>query len=174
MEGKSEEKEAPVPFPEIATEIDAMAAVDQDMRKRSQTENYWDVSVDAGNTARMKDIVTQIGWPTCSRVGEEAASHAWLLVQHADRDVEFQEHCLALMKQEPPGEVLPRDMAMLEDRIRVNRNQPQLYGTQFRSVDGKPTLLPIEDEAHVDERRKQVGLGSLEEGIAEMYEDPDE
>lgn len=161
--------EAPVQYPEIASEIEAMTTVDQDMRERSQTEDYWDESVDATHTSRMKEIVAQTGWPTVSKVGKDPSENAWLLVQHADHDVAFQERCLAFMKQEKPGEVNPRNIAMLEDRIRVNKNQPQIYGTQFRDVDGKHKPLPIENEESVDERREQVGLGTLEEGVAGMY-----
>lgn len=170
MEREPIKPEPPVQFPEIISEIEAMTAIDQDMRKRSQAEDYWDESVDAKHTARMKEIVTQIGWPTVSKVGQDSSHHAWLLVQHADHDVEFQTQCLTLMKQEKPNEVNSRDIAMLEDRIRVNNNQPQIYGTQFRDVDGKHRPLPIEDEVNINERRKQMGLGTLEEGIAEMYE----
>lgn len=63
MEESPIKPEAPIQFPEIASEIEAMATVDQDMRERSQTEDYWDESVDAKHTARMREIVAQIGWP---------------------------------------------------------------------------------------------------------------
>jgi ribosomal protein S18 acetylase RimI-like enzyme len=164
------EKAPQIQFPEIANEIEAMTTIDQDMRERSQAEDYWDESVDAKHTARMKEIVAQVGWPTVSKVGKDSSENAWLLVQHADRDVAFQEQCLALMKQEKPEEVNPRNIAMLEDRIRVNKNQRQIYGTQHNEVDGKYVPRPIDDEANVNERRKQMGLGTLEEGIAGMYE----
>ena len=162
-------QESYVQFPEIASEIDAMAKVDQDMREHAD-DGSWDDSVDLRNTERMREIVAQIGWPTISKIGEQSSSHAWLLVQHADRNVEFQEQCLALMKQEPAGEVARRNIAMLDDRIHVNRGIPQVYGTQFTQIKGKHVPRPIEDEEHVDERRKQMGMEPLEENIAKMYE----
>lgn len=163
------EPEAAIQFPAIASEINAMAMTDQNMRQRALAENVWDETVDASNTARIKEIVYEIGWPTISRVGREASSNAWLLVQHADRDVAFQSACLALMKQEPPAEVSPQNIAMLEDRVRVNSSQPQIYGTQFDEVDGAYVPRPMEDMERVDERRKLMGLGSLEEGMAQMH-----
>lgn len=170
IEGTPTTPESQIQFPKIAAEIDAMAKADQDMRTQDLLDDStWDESVDANNTARMKEIVTQIGWPTISRVGEVASSHAWLLVQHADFDVAFQQKCLELMKREKEDEVKKKDIAMLTDRIRVNSNQPQMYGTQFNQIGGKHVPLPIEGEAQVDERRLQMGLGTLEEGIAEMY-----
>lgn len=170
MEGDPTKKEKAIQFPEITHELDAMRDVDQKMRSRALAEGYWDVTIDANNTARMKQIVAHIGWPTIKRVGQVASENAWLLVQHADHDIAFQEQCLELMKQEASGAVNPRNIAMLEDRIRVNRNQPQIYGTQFRDIDGQHKPLPIEDEESVNERRKLMGLGTLEEGIRGMYE----
>lgn len=148
-----------------------MCEVDQDMRERSlNDDSLWDESVDLRNTMRMKEIVSEIGWPTADKVGEIAASQAWLLVQHADHDVAFQKECLALMKAAEPGQVSLRDIALLEDRVRVNSGEPQLYGTQFRQEGGKHVPQPIEDAANVNERRKAMSLDTFEENIARMYE----
>lgn len=162
-------QETETQFPEIASEIENMRKVDQDMREKNLKDQSWDDSIDKQNTARMKEIVAEIGWPTISKVGKESSHSAWLLLQHADHSVEFQTHCLELMKQETLGEVEPRDIAMLEDRIRIHQNQPQLYGTQFRSVNGEHMPLPIEDIEHVDQRRKQMGFPPLQENIANIY-----
>lgn len=125
--------------------------------------------IDAKSTARMKEIVATHGWPGTSLVGADGANGAWLLVQHADRDRAFQRQCLPLLEAAmKAGEVRPQDYAYLYDRVAVADDKPQRYGTQFR--DGEP--FPIEDEAHVDERRKAVGLGTLaeyREQIRQMY-----
>lgn len=168
-EGIPHAPEAIMQFPEIAAEIDTMAKVDQDMRGKNLDDNSWDEGVDARNTVRMKEVVAEIGWPTVSKVGKQPSFHAWLLVQHADRDLAFQQECLALMKQEPVAEVDQRNTAMLEDRVRTHTGRLQLYGTQFRPVEGKHVPLPIEDPEHVDERRAAMGLDTLEENIAQMY-----
>lgn len=152
-----------IPFPEIAAELQSMAAVDQDMRERSQTEGYWDETVDSTHTARMKEIVAEIGWPTISKVGKTASDKAWLLVQHADHDVAFQIQCLELMKAAPATEVDPTNIAFLEDRVLVNQGKEQIYGTQFTEVDGKYIPQPIEDEENVDARRAEVGMEPLSE-----------
>lgn len=147
-------------FQSITSEIIQMSEEDQTMRKSSM----WDSSVDIENTKRMKEIVTQIGWPTISKLGEHASDMAWLLVQHADLDHQFQQICLDLMKAQPAGEVKPSNIAYLEDRVRVGEKRPQLYGTQFY-VDQEGTFgpQPIEDPDHIDERRRAVGLGSMAE-----------
>jgi hypothetical protein len=53
--------------------------------------------IDARNTARMRAIVRERGWPGRSMVDEDGAHAAWLLVQHADADPAFQRTCLGLL-----------------------------------------------------------------------------
>ena len=46
------------------------------------------------NSARLQELVHLYGWLSVSLVGVEASDSAWLIVQHADHDREFQNHCL--------------------------------------------------------------------------------
>jgi hypothetical protein len=161
-------------YAEISSEILAMAEADQDMRQRAIEnggiiEGDKDSNIDKNNTERMKQIVAQIGWPTASKVGRDASVASWLLVQHADHDPDFQEECLALMKECSPEDVRPVDIAMLTDRICVNRKQPQIYGTQFQQIEGKHIPREISDPEHVNQRRQSIGLDTLEENIERMY-----
>ncbi len=119
--------------------------------------------IDQDNTAWMKKVVDLHGWLSASKVGAEAASSAWLMVQHADKDPKFQRKCLDLMADLPPGEIKPSDLALLTDRVLLAEGKKQLYGSQFMTKDGKWLPRPIEDEAHVDDRRKKVGLPPLAE-----------
>lgn len=119
--------------------------------------------VDAKHTARMKAIVARHGWPLRSMVGDDGAVAAWLLVQHADLDPEFQRRCLELMQAAPPGETNRQNVAYLTDRVLVNEGKKQLYGTQFWLVRGELVPRPIEAEAELDQRRKSVGLSSMNE-----------
>lgn len=163
-----------IKFPAIAQELEKMLEADQAMRQKALENNgviesEEDDTLDQRNAERMKQIIEEIGWPSVFKVGQEAAHTAWLLVQHADHDVEFQKEALVLMKQEEGVE--ERDIAYLEDRVMVNEGRPQIYGTQFRpNARGEYNPLPIEDVESVDERRRQMGLGTLEEGIVEHHE----
>jgi len=121
-------------------------------------------AVDTDNTAWMKDLVTRHGWPTRAYVGEKGAGDAWLLVQHADHDVDFQETCLDLMRSAAEqGQADPRNVAYLADRVSMHRGRPQRYGTQFVEKDGSLEPYQLEDPAKVDKWRADVGLGSLAE-----------
>ena len=120
--------------------------------------------IDADNTAFMKKVIDKHGWPGKSLVGADGALAAFLLVQHASTDPAFQERCLALIRKAvEQGEARGADMALLTDRVLVHAGKPQRYGSQFHTVDGQSVPFPIEDEANVDARRKEVGLGPLAE-----------
>jgi hypothetical protein len=96
-------------------------------------------------------------------VGADAAQAAWLLVQHADADPQFQASALKLM--EPlleKREALPQNYAYLYERL----NHPQRFGTQG-SCKSKGVWAPreIENEAEVDRRRSEVGMQPLAQYI---------
>ncbi len=69
------------------------------------------------NAKKLQTIIDEIGWPTISRVGIEAASAAWLIAQHSDFDKNFQRRCLELMKAEASGEVPGAYIEQLESRL---------------------------------------------------------
>jgi hypothetical protein len=99
--------------PGLREELLRMAATDQDGRQRLDCHPRRDGAmseqelaaaehlraVDAANTARMKRIIAERGWPGRSMVGADGAQAAWLLVQHADHDPAFQRACPELLGQ---------------------------------------------------------------------------
>jgi uncharacterized protein DUF6624 len=149
----------------LAAEILRMTDEDQLMRRKMQTMHEELISVDARNTRRLREIVAEIGWPTRTKVGQQAEHLAWLLVQHADRDVAFQRECLALMEAESADEVCPKHLAYLVDRIRLAEGRPQRYGTQLRMGGQGLEPAPIEEPARVDDRRHGVGLEPIAEYV---------
>jgi hypothetical protein len=120
--------------------------------------------VDRDNTERLKQILDRHGWPGKSLVGADGANAAWLLAQHADHDRPLQRRCLALLREAVKrGEAAGAQLAYLTDRLRVADKRRQVYGTQLVVVGGRPLPAPIEDEANVDRRRREVGLPPLAE-----------
>ncbi len=126
---------------------------------------------DARSTARMKEIIAKHGWPGKSLVGKDGAHAAWLLVQHS-RDAAFQEDCLERLELAvAQGEAQAVEHAYLYDRVAVAAGKPQRYGTQ---LDGD-VPFPIEDAAHVDDRRKALGLPSMADAakqLQQLYDRP--
>jgi hypothetical protein len=86
----------------------------------------------------------------------------WLLSQ---RDTALQRAALHRMMESGPDEALPADVAVVEDRVRLQSGRRQLYGSQLRMRSGKLTPAPIEDSAHVDMRRDAAGLPPLRQAI---------
>jgi hypothetical protein len=127
------------------------------------------IEIDKRNTAWLKEVIDRRGWPGKSLVGADGANAAWLMVQHADLDRAFQKRCLPLLAAAvKKGEATGAQLAYLTDRVRVGSGEKQVYGTQFHTADGKLQPQPIEDEANVDKRRKEIGLPSLAEYRKQM------
>lgn len=130
---------------------------------------------DAARTSRLKAIVAEHGWPSVALVGKEGVSAAFLLLQHTD-DVAWQASLLpAVERAAAAGEVSKGEVATLTDRVLVRSGKRQLYGCSFSLHEGKMVADPIEDAAHVDERRAAMGLPPMAEYarvLADVYEMP--
>lgn len=148
---------------EVSRELVSRGEADQEMRKKCMDgDAEWDYTIDKENTEYMVSLVDEHGWPKISEVGEDASQAAWLLVQHADHDPDFQARCLELMKTLPEDDVNQIHVAHLEDRVRLNRGQPQLYGTQFELKGSELVPKPIEEPEKLEARRAKMGLGPYE------------
>lgn len=123
---------------------------------------------DADNLPWLKADLDAHGWYRITEMGKEADNAAWLMVQHADADVVFQQKILAML--EPlvgQGETSPTNYAYLLDRVAVNSQRPQRYGTQGGCADGGWEPRALEEPATaVDQRRAEVGLPPLADYIA--------
>lgn len=153
----------PIPITnKLKREIIRMVDEDQKMRRRAERTGVWNKKIDKENTKTLKKIIKKYGWPTVSTVGKKVSHNLWLLVQHSDHDVEFQEKCLELMKKifkNNQNDILKQDIAFLTDRIRVSRHKPQIFGTQFYL--NKQNILvhrPIKNKKDIDKRRKKYDL----------------
>lgn len=128
--------------------------------------------IDAMATTAIADYADRYGWIDTKRFGESVSAHAWILVQHADDHPEFQADILARMKSYVDrGETSLRNYAYLWDRVAVNTGQLQRYGTQPNwecDENGKMELRPLENPETVNERRAEMGLNTVEEGLASM------
>ncbi len=102
---------------------------------------------------------------TCNRIFD----NYFILVQHSnllimERNIDFLD---SLRKK---GVLSASKIALLTDRIRMEKKLPQIYGTQliFNSETGKYELYQLENEADVNIRRKNVGLGPLEDYLKQF------
>ncbi|AXT18330.1 hypothetical protein D7030_08265 [Flavobacteriaceae bacterium AU392] len=113
---------------------------------------------------RVIDVIEKNGWMGISEVGELANQSLWLVIQHAP--LKIQEKYLSLLEESvEKGESKARYMAFLTDRILMRKNQKQIYGTQARwNADKKKNIIyPIKNYETVNDRRKKVGLETIEQ-----------
>ncbi|ASK28708.1 hypothetical protein CEY12_00650 [Chryseobacterium sp. T16E-39] len=119
------------------------------------------------NAAILGEIISAIGYPTTDKVGTEASEAAWLVIQHSIGRPEFMKDCAVLLKDEVDhGKADPKNWAYLSDRIAVLQEKPQLYGTQFDwNENGELSPNAFDSLMQVNERRRSIGLNTLEEQI---------
>jgi len=127
-------------------------------------------AVDEKNIKRVEEIISEHGYPGKSIVGSQAMDATFLIIQHAD--LSYQEKYLPLLQEAADkGEMRKSALALLIDRINMRNDKPQIYGSQLRPdpFSGELWFHEIEDEANVDKRRAEMGLGPLSE-YAKFFE----
>ncbi|MFJ3219001.1 DUF6624 domain-containing protein [Kitasatospora sp. NPDC086801] len=159
-------------LPSLAEELIAMMAEDGAGARLANSPDLAEQACWRRLTARHGDrlaaIMADHGWPTEQAVGPEAARAAWLVAQHADRQLDVQRRAVELMAEAVAGGAASaRDFAFLQDRLAVNEGREQRYGTQIGAVaDGHPVPWPCEDPERLDERRAGVGIEPFDEYTA--------
>lgn len=110
----------------------------------------------------LKQIVNENGWPQDEQYIDHAEAAAFMIVLHADYDLEFQVQCHGLMLElATRGKIARGYLAFLTDRILCNKGLHQRFGTQIREATNGyfvPKALEHDDEAEVDSLRKEAGL----------------
>lgn len=174
-------------FARAKAELEFMADLDHDLLEASMSHrgmndelNERIRQIDEANAARLREIVRAFGWPTVDAFGIKAAKAAFLVVQHAGHDTEFQNEALGMMVDLVSEGDLPAPyLALLTDRIRLFKGEDQLFGTQMKfeialdgSVRATPSI-PIEDPERLDDRRGMMGLVPHRHFIAHLEEQYD-
>jgi hypothetical protein len=115
------------------------------------------------NLEELEALLLEKGWPKRSQVSSDAAGAAFLILQHSNATA--QEKYLPLLEKccrENEGDW--QLYALMFDRMLMNKNLPQRYGTHY-NLDNRSTnariLYRLEDETKVDEWRKEIGLEPL-------------
>ncbi|WP_163507248.1 DUF4135 domain-containing protein [Fodinicola acaciae] len=170
---------APVPVPpaaEIRQRLLRMDRVDAALRMPWARGGFADEALHrrltmlvAAGASWLREVLDQHGWPGRSMVGLAATTAASRLVQHLEDDLPLQRRCLDLMSRAAEaGDFPTREVAYATDTVRLAEGRRQVYGTKFDRVGGELVPCPLEDPERVDERRKAMGLGPLEEYAREL------
>lgn len=128
------------------------------------------LAADSSDIHRVRAIVQRYGYPGKTLVGTPTNEAVFYIVQHSTRIPQY----LPLIKRAAAAGELPFHLyAMMLDRQLMYQGQPQVYGTQGSSYKGQPAFIwPINDPAHVNERRKKAGFDqTVEENAKRLHID---
>lgn len=125
------------------------------------------VEKDSINLIKIKEILDEHGWLGADVIGNQGNLTLFLVIQHAD--LETQEKYLPMMRDAVKrGNASASDLALLEDRVALRKGEKQIYGSQV-GIDqetGEYYVLPLIDPDNVNQRRAEVGLGSIQDYIS--------
>jgi VWFA-related protein len=120
------------------------------------------------NSERLCKILKGFGWPTTNLVGADGARAAFSVLQNSPSyrlQIDLLPLIVAAVKQ---NEIDKEHFAGFFDRMRVRAGLKQFFGTQASIVNGLLVLVPIEAEAQVDVRRRQLDLPPLAEYLRSL------
>jgi len=164
----------------IITELNAIKHIDQQyagippkvFTKKYGYEKAWEIfenqrdSIGLLNQEKIKRLYKKYGYLGYREIGEKASQDFWISIQHADNDVKFQQQMLKELKKEiSVNNASKVEYAMLEDRVNVNLNKKQRFGTQvtfnkFGQAIPKNGLI---DSINIEQLRKEYELTTFRE-----------
>jgi len=169
---------------ELAQELQEMVQIDQlaasnafppekySHLSQEEWESFKD-SIFRNHQKRAEKILDKYGFVGYDLAGKEGSRNFWLIVQHSDHNPAFQNEVLEKMEIEVKKENADsRSFGLLLDRVKLNTGEKQIYGTQvaYDTETGKAYPRTLADSAHVNQRRKFIGLEPLEIYLNRMSE----
>jgi len=121
---------------------------------------------DSINLNKIEKIISEKGWVGKDKVGQQASTALWLVIQHSD--LKTQQNYLPIMREAvKKGNADVGSLVLLEDRVALAEGRKQIYGSQIGTnpTTGKQFVLPLADPDNVDKRRAEVGLEPLSEYV---------
>lgn len=117
-------------YPDVQKTLMKMRELDQAYRGKDNP-GISSASIDSLNQIKLDSLISIYGWLGYKEVGKSGENASFLIAQHADLNLSFQTKCLALMKKQlAEGNIYPPNFALLYDRVKVNSNEAQLFGSQ--------------------------------------------
>lgn len=94
-------------------------------------------------------------------IGQEFASHCFLVIQHSDSSI-MNKYLPIIKSLYFKGEISGESYALLYDRVSLWKNNgKQYYGTQINTENN--AIYPIIDEKNVDKRRQEMRMELLKD-----------
>lgn len=128
--------------------------------ERREAQAFMDAEIDRLNTENVAALLAMVpaeGWFSSQTYGQEAATGAFLIVQHSNMDLQ-KRFLPAIEAMADRGEALKSEYALMYDRIAVAEGRLQRYGTQMQCVNGRMQPFPTEDPEQLEARRAPMGF----------------
>jgi len=116
-------------------------------------------AVDDANLDALLKMLPPEGWFYKSRYGEGPSQTAFLIIQHSDLE-QWRRFVPVLEPLVATGEVDGQQFGLMYDRLAINEQRPQRYGTQMACKDGRWAIdrENLEDPVNADKRRAEMGF----------------
>ena len=129
---------------------------DQRIRKSNELIKY--AKEDHRNQELVISIIEKCGMPTLNEVSQKHMNAIWLGLQHTT--AKYRKKYFPKIEQAVKnGDLSKEQYALMKDRILMDEGKPQIYGSQIK--DNK--LYKLENPETVNERRKEMGMGTIED-----------
>ncbi len=147
-------KQISVDCDNIVGGLDSIYRLDQSVRSE------FDPRIDYSNLEYVTSLIDQCGMPQ----ERSALKTVFYVLQH-NHTIHQKKYIEQLREQAALGNFSRSTLAMMEDRILIGEGKQQLYGTQVVRMPGEKQarLDDLFEPEYVNQRRKEVGLGPIEE-----------
>ena len=132
-------------------------------------------AIDLENTRKLRQIIKKYGFPNAGLIGLDVVGDVFTIIIHSP-SIDFQKENLPYLRlAAQTNQYIKPEIALLTDKILVAEKKPQIYGTQFRTEDGKMYLQKTIEPEKLNERRAEMNLPTMEEYmkmLEKMYQIP--
>jgi len=129
---------------------------DQRIRKSNELIKY--AKEDHRNQELVISIIEKCGMPTLKEANYKQMDAIWLGIQHSNKKIR-KKYFPQIEKAVENGDLSKQQYALMKDRMLMDEGKPQIYGSQIKN--GK--LYKLENPETVNERRKKMGMGTIED-----------
>ena len=135
-------------------------------RDSEEMKAHWKIiqKTDSINLIKIKKILDEQGWLGSKIIGNQGNNTLFLVIQHSN--LETQLKYLPMMREAVKfGNAKASSLALLEDRVALRQGKRQVYGSQIGKdpETGEFYVSPLIEPQKVNERRAEVGLGTIED-----------
>jgi hypothetical protein len=128
---------------------------------KAKMDSVYEVAmrIDSMNMIQLVPILEKYGYPGADVVGNDytAVTTPLVVLQHAD--IKYQKKYYKFIKKAAENGDIPMfSYAFITDQILVSMGKKQLYGTQYRVVNGKKERYPVKNPKQLHQRLAKANL----------------